>query len=127
MLRRIGLRVLSVVGTLFHSAFVVHCQNAEIVETRIRTTQTLSGTVRPMDPKEMGLEGVLVEDCSPDWKQVVASTRTDGNGHFSFPNANKKNVHYLRFSMPGINTSLIKAKITPSGDKELSIVLNIVT
>jgi len=97
------------------------------VEERIRTTQTLSGTVRPGDVTEKGLKDVLVEDCSPDWKMVIASTHTDENGHFNLLGADKKKLHYLRFSKYGINTSLIKARIGTRGDRDLSIILNVAT
>jgi hypothetical protein len=93
----------------------------EIVEAKIKLTQNLSGIARPMALSEPGVKGVLVEDCSSDWKRVISSTHTD------FPDANREKLHYLRFSMDGINTSLIKAKISKTGDKELSIILNIAT
>jgi len=99
----------------------------EIVEAKIKLTQNLSGIARPMALSEPGVKGVLVEDCSSDWKRVISSTHTDEKGHFDFPDANREKLHYLRFSMDGINTSLIKAKISKTGDKELSIILNIAT
>ena len=98
------------------------CQNEVIKKEKPRKVQSLSGRVQLGDSPE-GVKGVLVEDCTPDWKAVKFLTYTDENGHFSFPDASKKQMHYLRLSFHGAHTLLIKVKIDPSGHKELSVVL----
>jgi hypothetical protein len=100
---------------------------SEIVSIeKLIKTQTLSGRVQLGDSTE-GVKGVLVEECSSDWKFVKASTLTDENGHFQLPNGSRKGTHHLRLSLYGAHTLLVKVKITRSGDKELTLVLSFKT
>lgn len=89
-------------------------------------SRTLSGTVQLGDSPE-GVKGVLFEWCTTDWKTVKASTRTDEKGRFSFTKASRKELHYLRFSFPGVHTLQVKVKIIRSGPKELTVRLEFAT
>lgn len=99
------------------------CQFTEVLE-KIQETQTLAGVVRIEDADFPGEKGVLVEDCSSDWGQIFASTRTDDLGHFKLPDTSKAKLHYLRFSKYAVRTELVKARIVKRGPKELSINLD---
>lgn len=101
-------------------------QNEVIVREKPLKARTLSGRVQLGDSPE-GVKGVLVEECTSNWKIVKAATRTDENGHFNLPSASKNGIHYLRLSLHGANTLLIKVKIDRSGQKELSLVLSFST
>lgn len=102
------------------------CQNEVIQREKTMRVQSLSGRVQLGDSPE-GVKGVLVEDCTPDWKAVKTSTYTDANGHFNFPDASAKRIHYLRLSFHGAHTLLIKVKIDRSGQKRLHLVLSFST
>jgi hypothetical protein len=89
--------------------------------------QTLAGIVRAGWP-EAAVTGVLVEECTSDWKIVKFSTKTDGAGHFSLPGPAAKGPHYLRLSGYGFNPTLIKVKISGSAhDKELTLTVYVAT
>jgi len=104
------------------TASIAFCQNEVVVREKPLKAQSLSGRVQLGDSPE-GVKGVLVEDCTDDWKVVKTSTYTDDNGHFNFPNASRKQVHYLRLSFHGAHTLQIKVKIDHSQRKELSLAL----
>ena len=74
-------------------------------------SQSLSGIIR-IHPSEDSLNGVLVEEMTPNWKTVVSSTKTDEKGHFSIPSQASKNLHYLRLSFFGCHTTYAKVRIT---------------
>ena len=86
------------------------------------TSQTLSGLVLIGDAPD-GVMGVLVEVCGPGWKDSIHSTRTDSKGHFSFPTLAPENedLYYLRLSADGVNTTLVKVRIKPSGPKRVTL------
>jgi hypothetical protein len=124
------IRKITLFGLFFSLSLVMAqtslCQSEVIQREKPMKVQSLSGRVRLGDSPE-GVKGVLVEDCTPDWKAVKISTYTDENGYFSFPNASKKQMHYLRLSFHGAHTLLIKVRIDRSGHKELSLVLSFST
>jgi hypothetical protein len=120
--RIVALAMLCATSALLLSSTGI-CQFTE-EENGVRKTQTLAGVVRIDGSDSDGIKGVLVEDCSSDWKRVIASTETDESGHFSLPNAQKAGLHYLRFSMYAVRTRLVKARIVKKGPKELSVGLN---
>jgi len=74
-------------------------------------SQSLSGTIR-ISPSDDSLNGVLVEEMTPNWKTVVSSTKTNEKGHFSIPSQASKNIHYLRLSLFGCHTTYAKVRIT---------------
>jgi hypothetical protein len=89
--------------------------------------QTLAGIVRAGWP-EAAVMGILVEECTSDWKVVKFSTKTDGNGHFSLPDQAAKGLHYLRLSGYGFNPTLIKVIISRNAhDKELALRIYVAT
>jgi hypothetical protein len=68
------------------------------------------------------LESVLVEECTSDGKTVVQSGRTNNTGHFDLRSSLVKGEHYLRFSMPGMNTVMIRVHVLRLSPKsEISI------
>jgi hypothetical protein len=100
--------------------------------------QRLSGTIRAgcsgclrgasLDETSSVVNGVLVEEMTPDWKAVVSSTRTDVNGHFLFPTPADKNLHFLRLSAYGLRTTYVKVRISRWARKrELTLFLSIAT
>jgi len=97
-------------------------QTQLVVKEKPIKAQSLAGKVQLGDSRE-GVRGVLVEDCSDDWKAVLASTHTDEGGQFIFAKPSRNRMHYLRLSFPGANTLLVKVKLDHSGEQKLSLVL----
>src|SRR5580698_2270124 len=85
-------------------------------------SQFLSGTVCLGHDTSRGLNGVLVEERTPDGKLVISTARTDESGHFSFRPASSKGLHFLRISANGFRTTYVKVKISRwAKSRELSI------
>lgn len=101
----------------------------EIIEEEY-TSQTLSGKVF-LGQRRPGAEamGILVELCTPDWKDVIHSTKTVSEGRFSFPMLTPKSedLYYLRLSAEGVNTLLVKVRIRPSGPNGASLLMEFST
>jgi hypothetical protein len=72
----------------------------------------LEGTVKDA---VAGLSAVLVEDCSSNWEERLVEVRTDGNGRFELPSTPDGSTHYLRFSLPGLATVLLKVDLVQGG------------
>lgn len=126
MIRQIVSRSALCGGLALLLASVGTCQFIEVVDG-VESTRKLSGTVTMERSTPPGIEGVLVEDCSSDWERVIASTHSDRRGHFKLSNNSKTELHYLRFSIHNVRTQRVTVKITPTGDKQLSIVLHVAT
>jgi hypothetical protein len=88
-------------------------------------SRSLSGHVNIGLGKVAG-KGVTVELCSPDWKTVLASAKTDDNGYFSLEKPPGKLFH-LRFSSPGVNPLQVKVRLSKHAAQDLSIHLSIAT
>ncbi len=73
-------------------------------------SRSLHGRVVIENTKD-ALEGVLVEDCGSDWQSVTQTARTDNTGNFVFRAAGK-GVHFLRFSMKGMQTVKIAVRVS---------------
>ncbi len=104
-----------------HSQFSVQYE-------KVFKSRTLSGTIWVYPTRDVAATGVLVEDMTPNWKNVVSSTRTDEKGHFSFPASASKNLHYLRLSAYGLRITFVKVRVSrwPS-KKELSLHISVAT
>lgn len=101
-------------------------QTQLFVQEGVLVSRSLSGHVNIGLDKVAG-KGVTVELCSDDWKKVLASTKTDDNGYFSFEKPPGKLFH-LRFSSPGVNPLQVKARLSKHAAKdELSVHLSIAT
>jgi hypothetical protein len=96
-------------------------QHVLVIEKPIRA-KCLCGQIQLSGSSE-GADGVLIEQCTPDWKNVLASAYADKNGFFHFPKTYLKNMHYLRISCYLYRTTCIKVKISPK-EKE-KILLNL--
>jgi len=71
--------------------------------------------------------GVTVDDCSPEWKQVLSATVSDASGRFSFDRVGP-GMHYLRLTAPGFNLTLVRVRVTKrSSHKYLSLEMSLGT
>jgi hypothetical protein len=56
---------------------------------------------------------------------VLASAKTDKNGHFAFPNLNLRTTRYLHLSLPGFDPAEVGVKHRLFAPQELRIKLHI--
>jgi hypothetical protein len=115
------------IALLFGSSAQAY-SNELVIYKKVFQAQALSGSVLVWTGLEPGAEvpGVLVEECSSDWKSVEASTKTDQLGHFALPFPAVKRIYHLRLSGYGFNTTLVTVRVRPGAkDKELSLRINL--
>lgn len=98
-------------------------QNAEIVQEKVFTSQTLSGHVQ-LGSNPAGLKSVAVEICRVGWKRCILSTVTDEDGSFSFANVIAGALYSLKLSMPGTNTLLVRVRIRKTAPRQLTLNLS---
>ena len=67
-----------------------------VVQKKISVSRALVGQVLVKGTDEPA-DGVTVELRSSDWKNVLASTKTDENGHFSLEPRGTGKLFYIRY------------------------------
>jgi hypothetical protein len=83
---------------------------------------------RPLnDPAEKPSPITVLWDCDRDPKHVIASEKTDANGHFSFPRAKKAKAYYLHLSVAGFDPMQVIVNVGRYERSELHIQMNIAT
>ena len=97
----------------------------EIVEMPSRTAKALAGIVT--DPSGAPLEGVLVEERSSNWANVLRSTKTDAKGLFHFSSTKKQNTYYLQFGRTGFNWARLTVKVHRHGEPKIMLQMPIGT
>ncbi len=107
----IALSIISMRCLAFHRVFVY--------EKPLRAN-CLCGQIQLPESSEPA-EGVLVEQCAPNWEHVISSTYTDKNGEFHFPKTQLENMHYLRISRTLFRTICIKVMVSPKEKKKILI------
>ena len=100
---------LAAIAVSMGSAGVAFPQNVLITIKRPFQAQNLAGSV--LDPAGAPVEGVLVEDCDATFTRILASTRTDREGRFTFSKAKSGSTHYLILSMNGFNPMHVTVRI----------------
>lgn len=121
-------RRLRAIGSLlaaFTLAVPLIAQGNQIVELLPTDARHLAGVVT--DATGAGISGALVEDCDSTYKRVIASEKTDANGHFSFPNARYGSVHYLSVRCPNFDLTHVKVMIGSLAKRGLRIRLAVGT
>lgn len=78
---------------------------------QVITVRALRGRVVIQNTRDP-LDDVLVEECSSNWKTVLQSTHSDEAGHFALSAQANHGVHYLRFTMPGMQTTTVRVRTT---------------
>src|SRR4051812_31176031 len=107
-------------------AIVSLCGNATelVVRKEVSVSSALAGQVRVRGTGEPA-NGVTVDVCTPDWKKVLVSTRTDEKGHFSLEQTGNAKLLYLRLSSPGMDIYQLRVRIDEHGKQELDIRLSV--
>jgi len=123
---KIGLTIsiaMIAVGTLLLGcAPIAPAQGYATVEfAEVFRAGSLAGVVTAWNTRD-GLPGVLVEECTHDWKQTIGSTRTDETGHFKSKSDGNNSIHYLRMSKDTFNPLQVRVKIV-KGKRDLWLAL----
>ena len=99
---------------------------ATFIQPEISVSRALAGHVVVRGTEEPA-GGVTVEICSSDWKTVLASTKTNKDGYFSFQKPPAAKLFYIRLSAPGMDFYELRVRIKKQAAKELTIHLGIAT
>src|ERR1700740_837838 len=91
-----------------------------VVQKEIFVTRALAGQVLVKGTDEPA-DGVTVELRSSDWKNVLASTKTDAKGHFSLEPPKRGELFYIRVSAPGMDIYELRVRIKKQAAQELTI------
>lgn len=97
-----------------------------IVQQQVSVSRALAGQVLVRGTDEPA-RGVTVELCSPDWQTVLASTKTDEQGHFSLAQPATGKLFYIRVSSPGMDIYELRVRVKKHTAQELTIHLSIAT
>jgi 5-hydroxyisourate hydrolase-like protein (transthyretin family) len=97
-----------------------------VLQKWVSVSRSLAGQVVVAGTSEPARD-VTVELCSPGWKEVIASTKTDDKGRFSLEPVAKSKVFYLRVSAPGMNIYQLRVRIDKHVGQELKIHLSVAT
>jgi hypothetical protein len=97
-----------------------------VVQKEISVSRALAGHVLVRGTDEPA-DGVTVELCSPDWKEVLTSTKTDQKGHFSLEQPATGKLFYVRASAPGMDIYELRVRLKKNAGQELTIRLSVAT
>jgi hypothetical protein len=125
MSTRIPKRLVLLVLVLFLAVGTGH-STMRVVQKEISVSRALAGHVLVRGTDEPA-DGVTVELCSPDWKEVLASTKTDQKGHFSLEQPATGKLFYVRVSAPGMDIYELRVRLKKNAGQELMIRLSVAT
>ena len=97
-----------------------------VVQKEISVSRALAGHVVVRGTDEPA-SGVTVELCTPGWKTVLASTKTDDKGHFSLGKPADGKLFYIRLSAAGMDIYELRVRIKKHVAQELTIRLSVAT
>ena len=97
--------------------------STHITQEKVSVIRALAGHVLVLGTDEPA-GGVTVELSSSDWKNVLASTKTDEKGHFSFEQPATGKLFYMRVPAPGMDIHYLRVRINKNAKQELMIRLS---
>jgi hypothetical protein len=109
----------------FWAACSAQGQTQIFVQEGTLDSRSLSGHVKG-GSEETAVKDVVVELCTPDWKSVLASTKTDDAGYFYFKKLAGR-LFYLRFFAPGFHQLESKVRINKHATHDLIVHLTVAT
>jgi hypothetical protein len=113
-------------GLLFLFPTYFHAQGVSIIEyEKVQLARSLAAVVH--DPTGSPNPGVLVEECSSDWKESLRSTKTDSAGGFTFVPVKGRSVYYLQLRMNGLNPLRVRVKLDSKHGKNLQLTVEVAT
>ena len=100
-------------------------QSTIVVQEDVIFSRSLSGHINVGLEKVAG-KGITVELCSSDWKTVLASTKSDNHGYFSFQKPPGE-LFNMRLSSPGVNPLQLRVRVNRRAAHDLTIHLSVAT
>lgn len=97
-----------------------------VVQKEISVSRDLAGHVL-VQGTDAPASGVIVELCSSDWKTVLASTKTDKDGHFSLKRPASGKLFFVRVSASGMDIYELRIRVDKHAPGDLTIRLSIAT
>jgi hypothetical protein len=97
-----------------------------VMQGWVSLSRSLDGQVLVFGTNEP-FSGATVELCSPGWKKVIATAKTDDRGHFSFEQDARSKLFYLRVSAAGMNIYQLRVRIDEHAGRGLNIHLSVAT
>ncbi len=127
MTMRISNRVALLVLLLFLTVGSAY-PTSRVVQQQVSVSRSLTGLVLVLvlgtdEPSK----GATVEVCSPNWQTVLASKKTDEQGHFSLEQPAPGKLFYIRVSAPGMDIYELWVRINKHAKQDLTIRLGIAT
>ena len=118
-IRRIG-----ALSVAFALALPLLAQYETIVVGHPIRAQRLAGIVE--DSIGTPIAGVVVEDRDAAFKGVLATTKTDANGHFAFPGTAHGKTHHLHLQSLGFDPLEITVELHRAGVQlEMRVALHV--
>jgi hypothetical protein len=96
-----------------------YAQGNMTIDFKTRSVRNLAGVVAYTDGTV--ISGAIVADCDSTFGHVLASTKTDATGHFTFPHAIQGSRHYLKIDFRNYQEVHMPVKISPFSKSELRI------
>jgi hypothetical protein len=125
MTMRISYQFALLAAVLFFAVGTVYATEL-VVQREVSVSHALAGHTVAWGTEEP-ISGATVELCSSDWKTVLASTKTDKQGHFSLQQPTTRELFHIRVSAPGMNMYELRVRIKKQAAQELTIRLTIAT
>jgi len=122
---RLRHRLAMLAAVLFFAVGTVYATEL-VTQKEVSVSHALAGHTVVWGTEEP-ISGATVEVYSSDWKTVLASTKTDKQGHFSLPQGATRKLFYIRVSAPGMNVYELRVRIKKQAAQELTIRLSIAT
>ena len=108
------------------SGVVLDPSGAPIAEVLVEQCNT-SSAPNQIRNERGELVGTVPSDCAREPGHILASTKTNANGFFSLPGAEKGKAYYLHLSSPGFDPMQITVKLRFYSWGRLRIKLHIAT
>ena len=99
---------------------------SRVVQQQISVSRSLTGHVLVRGTDEPAVRATVAV-CSPDCQTVLASTKTDEQGHFSLEQPATGKLFYIRVSAPGMDIYELRVRINKRARQDLTIHLSIAT
>jgi hypothetical protein len=122
-MRRIAIQIGLILALI---AFALPARAIELITIeRPFRAHHLAGVI--VDSTGATVSGVLIEDCDPTYKHVLASATTDVTGHFAFPVGKIGSIHFLHVRINGFDPMQITVQLRRFAKGNLRIRLYIAT
>jgi len=93
--------------------------------TKVQVARSL--TVQVIDLNGSPMEGVEVEEMTPEWKETLRTTRTNASGVFTFTPVKGRRIYYIKLMIDGFNPMLFRLKVNRVFGKTIKMQMEVAT